>query len=360
MKRFAIIVILGFFFSCKNKQSDFSYSPINSNSPLLVSEIGQSLEIVEVQTIHPISGTPIIFKSDKYFYLFEQGIITSLHQIELTGTHRKSIDFGFDDKLNANAITQVLIDQNRVGIITHGHKISWFDEDLMEMGTEELPIKAKVHFRQGTQTIAHTNRIDDDVWDIVTYGPDGFKTYLPIDKNRYGFYNQTFSPFSEWRKQVLFSQAFNDTVYVWDQTDFSPLFHVDFGTNAVPKDRFSQIQSAMDMIGFFSEKKYSFLQGEVFGLDSDRILFQVNEKGKQRLGLMDFNSEELKIYPGLVDNSISGISLFAPQFTKDGVLYFGISGERILENYNRLPDSFKRRLSKNYAEAFYIYQLKLK
>lgn len=360
MNRFNLIVIVILFFSCEKSTVDFSFSPISSKSPILFSNLGQRLEIVEIESDYPISGTPLILKSERYFYLFEQGILTSLHQIDTNGEYRKRIDFGFDDKLNAEAITQVLIEQNQIGVITHGDRITWFDEDLKEVGTEELPNKAKVHFRQGTQTIAQTNGINDDDWEIMTYGSEGSKTFLPRDKNRYHFYNQTFSPFSEWEGKVLFSQAFNDTIYVWDKTGFKPLFHVDFGINAVTAERFSQIQGAMDMLSFFNEKKYSYMPGEVYGLDENRILFQVIEKGKQRLGLMDFQNEELTIYPGFVDNSVSGIPLFSPQFSRNGILYFGVSGERILENYDQLPNSFKHRLSDEYSESYFIYCLKLK
>ena len=360
MWRNLIFILLFIFFSCANKTDQFSFTPIQVDKSLLVSEIGKSLEIIEVKTKYPISGTPTIRKSDHYFYLFEEGIVFSLHQIEKSGAVRKSIDFGFDDKLNANAITQIITQNDSIGIITYGQQITWLNEELEETGTEKLPFKAKVHFRKDSNTIAYTNGIDDGEWDIVSYGFSSSKSYLPIDKNRYRIYNQTFSPFSNWNGKTLFSQAFNDTIYIWDQVDFKPLFQVDFGANAVTKDRFSQIQGAMDMLQLFNEKKYSYLLGEIYGLNGNRILFGLSQKGNQALGLLDFNSGELKIYRGLVDNSISEINLFAPQFIEDGILYFGVSGERIKENSDRLPDSFKHRLSKDYADSYFIYCLELK
>lgn len=360
MTRLISLLIIFVFLSCEKKEEEFSFLPTLKNKPLLVSEIGESLDIIEIQTKYPISGTPTILKSDRYFYLFEEGIVTSLHQVGLDGKVRKSIDFGNDDKLNALSITQIVTKQNHIGVITHGDQITWFDEELKELQTEKLPLKAKVHFRQGSQTISHTNGIDNDDWNIVTYGSNSRKAYLPIDKTRYGFYNQTYSPFSVWAEKVLFSQAFNDTVYVWDQLSFKPLFRVDFGSNKVTEDRFSKIQGPMDMLAFFNERKYSYLQGEVYGLDKNRILFQINEKGKQKLGMMDFKSNELTVYPGIVDNSISNIILYFPQFSLDGELYFGISGEEIQENYDRIPDSFKHRLSTDFAESYFIYRLKIK
>jgi hypothetical protein len=360
MFRNLIFILLFVFYSCTKKSEQFSFVPTLAEKPLLVSEVGKSLNIMEVKTKYPISGTPTILKSDRYFYLYEEGIVYSLHQVDKSGEVRKSVDFGFDDKLNANAITQIFTQNDSIGIITFGQKITWLDENLAEIGEQELPVKAKVHFRKGLSTIAHTNGIDDSDWDIITYGPEGVKSYLPLNKNQYNFYNQTFSSFSDWGGKTLFSQAFNDTIYVWDHPDFKPLFKVDFGGNAITQNRYSQIQDAMDMLELFNEKKYSYLQGEVYGLDEKRILFRISHKGKQALGLMDFNSDELKIYRGLVDNSISGLSLFAPQFTQDGMLYFGVSGEQILENYDRLADSFKNSLSEDYAESYFIFCLELK
>ena len=98
MWRNLIFILLFIFFSCANKTDQFSFTPIQVDKSLLVSEIGKSLEIIEVKTKYPISGTPTIRKSDHYFYLFEEGIVFSLHQIEKSGAVRKSIDFGFDDE----------------------------------------------------------------------------------------------------------------------------------------------------------------------------------------------------------------------------------------------------------------------
>jgi hypothetical protein len=105
---------------------------LQADKPLLVSEIGESLDIIEVQTKYPISGYPTILKSDRYYYLFEKGLITSLHQIGLDGKVRKSIDFGYDDKLNADGITQVILRDNGVGVVSMGKTVIWFDEDLVE------------------------------------------------------------------------------------------------------------------------------------------------------------------------------------------------------------------------------------
>ncbi len=360
MNRILISIVFVGIFSCQKSTQNFSFLPVESEKPLLVSELGESLDIIEIQTKYPISGIPTILKSTKFFYLFERGVVTSLHQVSLEGKALKSIDFGYDDKLNSDAITQVYLDGERIGVVSRGHLITWFDENLEETGTETLPVKAKFHFQLGNQTIAHTNGLNDDNWDIFIYDSIQRSSHLPISKERYNFFNESFSPFSDWNEKVVFSQAFNDTIYIWDKDQFQPLFRVNFNSQRVTEERYLQIQNSLDMLAFFNEKKYSFIQGEIYGLDGDRILFQVNEKGKQKLALMDFGNEELTLYPGLIDNSISGLNLYDPQFSNEGVLYFGVSGEQILENYDRIPDSFKNRLSEDYAESYFIYLLKIK
>lgn len=346
--------------ACSEKESTFSYEPIYSEKALLVSEIGESLEIIEVQTKYPIAGIPTILKSDRYYYLLEEGLVTTLHQVDFQGKLRKSMDFGNDDKLNADAISQVITKDDRVGVITYGKQITWFDEDLKEIGTEELPVKAKFHFQVDQHSIAHMNGGQDADWDIITYGPKGINYYMPIDKNRLGFYYQTFSPFAKWREKVLFSRAFNDTLYSYENGSFNPLFHVDFGANAVSNERYLQIQHPLEMLDFINERKYNYLQGEIYALDKDRVLFLLNNKGKRSVGLMDFKTNQLTVYPGIVDNSVSLMPLFHPQVAIEGDLYFGISGETMEENYDRFPDSFKHRLSPEYPESYFIYRLTLK
>ena len=361
MSRIILSLLLLTIFSCKESPKKFSFEPKIAGNPLLVSEIGQSLEIFEVQTRYPISGTPTILKSDKYFYLFEEGLITSLHQIDLNGKIRKSIDFGYDDKLNADGITQVILRENGVGIVTLGKTVIWFDENLEEQETEKLPFKANFHFPiNDEKIISFNNRINDqEDFDILIQQNGDLKKSLPIRKDEYNYVYKSYSPFSQWKDNVIFSQAFNDTIYIWDQLGFRPLFHVDFGSNAV-SDRLTQIKHPLDMLAFFNERKYHYLLGEIYGIDTNRILFQINEKGNRKIGLIDFQSNELTVYPGIVDNSISNMILYFPQLSMGGELYFGISGEQILENYDRIPDSFKQRLSKDYAESFFIYRLKMK
>lgn len=246
--------------------------------------------------------------------------------------------------------------------MSRGSSVIWFDENLEELETEKLPIKAHFHYPLDAENlISYNNRINDlENHDILITQNGKLKRALPIRNEEYNFVYKSYSPFSEWNGQVLFSQAFNDTIYTWDQEVFKPLFHVNFGSDGVAEELFLEIQHAMDMLAFFNERKYSYLQGEVYGLDPNRILFQINEKGKQKLGLMDLQENQLTIHPGIVDNSVSGMPLYYPQFSQDGVLYFAISGEQLLENYDRIPDSFKHRLSANFAESYFIYILKVK
>lgn len=361
MNRIILVPIFLLLFSCSQNPEEFSFSPKIVDKPLLVSEIGQQLDILEMKTKYPISGTPTLLKSDRFYYLFEEGLVTSLHQIDLDGNLRNSIDFGYDDKLSADGITQVLLKENRVGVVSRGKTVIWFDEDLEENDSEVLPFMANFHLRINDENIiSFNNRIDErEDYDILIQSNKEIKKALPIRKEEYNFVYKSYSPFSFWGKDVLFSQAFNDTIYSWGPEGFRPLFHVDFGTDAVA-DRLTGIHHALEMLTFFNEKKYAYLQGEVHGLDANRVLFQFNQKGKRKLGLMDFNKSELIGYSGILDNSISNMALYFPQFVKDGVLYFGLSGEQILENYDRLPDSFKHRLSEDYAESYFIYSLKLK
>jgi hypothetical protein len=354
-----IFLLLGLF-SCGRNESSFSYKPIKSEKPLLVSELGEKLEIIEVRTKYPISGTPKIFKSDKYFYLFEEGIVVSLHQVDFDGNLRKSIHFGFDDKLNGLAITQILIKEDRVGVVENGDKVTWFDENLEEVEVATLPAKAKFHFLDGNQTIAYTHGIDDGDWDILVYDSVVKIGAFPINRERYQFYNNPYSPIARWNEQVIFSKAFNDTVYIWKDQSFQPFLYVDFGSEKIDEERYLQIRGALDMQEFFKEGPHNYFKGEIWGLDSSRILFQVSSKARGQLAILDLADQTLIVYPGFIDNSVSMMNLRSPQFSQDGELFFGISGEEIEEHIGRAPDGFKMSLSADYAESYFIYRLKIK
>lgn len=347
-------------FSCQETNPSFSYKPVQSEKPLLVSELGEKLEIIEVHTKYPISGTPTILMSDRYFYLFEEGMVVSLHQVDFDGKVRKSIDFGFDDKLNGHAISQILIKEDRIGVITYGDLVAWFDENLEEVEEERLPAKAKFHFLDDKQTIAFTHGIDDGDWDILAYDSVVRVEALPRNRERYGFYNHSYSPFTRWNEQIVFSKVFNDTVYIWKDQGLQPFFHVDFGEGKVNEERYMQIRGALDMRDFFKEGGHSYLMGEIFGLDANRILFQISLKGKRELAILDLADQTLTSYPGFIDNSISLMNLRSPQFSQDGELFFGISGEEIQEHIGRIPSSFVSKLSPDYAESYFIYRLKIK
>ncbi len=121
-----------------------------------------------------------------------------------------------------------------------------------------------------------------------------------------------------------------------------------------------QIRGALDMRDFFKEGGHSYLMGEIFGLDANRILFQISLKGKRELAILDLADQTLTSYPGFIDNSISLMNLRSPQFSQDGELFFGISGEEIQEHIGRIPSSFVSKLSPDYAESYFIYRLKIK
>ncbi|MBN7810288.1 hypothetical protein J0A68_04925 [Algoriphagus sp. H41] len=348
-------------FSCQNPgDQTFSYQPVRSDKSLRVTDLGESLEVLEVQTRYPISGTPTILRSERHLYLFETDMVTTLYQLDLRGKVLRSLEFEEDGRLPAGYITQVMLRGDQIGIILSGDRVTWLSETLEEVGEEFLPVKAKFHFQGEVGNIAFTNRIADGDWEILTYDSVVRSRALPVDREAYGFYNLTYSQFSQWREGVLFSRAFNDTIYLWEGGEFRPLLHIDLGGRAFPREKLYGVTYPPDFAKVINSPEYSYLYGEVFGLDSQRIMIQLQDESRRKLAMMDFSSRELTIYPGIVDNSVSGVDLGIPQFSKDGILYFGLSGEQIQENIDRLPESFKHRLSDTYDESYFIFLLKVK
>ncbi len=359
-KLFAVLAFV-LFSSCKDPTEEtLSYVPERSDRPLLVSEFADRLDVLEVQTPYPISGVPVILRSDRYFYLFETEMVTTLYQLDLNGKVLRNLQFEEDGRLPAAYITQVILKGDRIGIILSGDRVTWLDEKLDEIGEEILPVKAKVHFLDDVGNIAFTNRIDDGDWEILTYDSVMRSSALPVDREAYSFYNHTYSQFSSWGEGVLFSRAFNDTIYLWEGEGFRPLVHIDLGARAFPREKLYGVTHPPDFGKIIRSPEYSYLIGEVFGLDGQRIMFQLMDESRRKLALMDFSSKQLTFYPGIIDNSVTGMNLVFPQFSEDGVLYFGISGEEIQENYGALPASFKHRLSETYDESYFIYLLKVK
>lgn len=364
MKKLFIIVLLGLFIACSTKPKDETLNPITPiivDSQLPISSISERMKILEIKSEIPIGGTPNIFIADSNFYLFDKDYTTSLYQIDKNGVILNSIQFGIDDRINSNSITNVIIKKNQIGVVQNGANITWFNENLKEIGNEKLLVKASFQFPYKNEYLAFTNWINDDIpWDFVSYSGTINHVAIPLDESEYKFSYETAAPFSLWNDQVVFTKYFSDTVYRYSKQQLKPLFIIDFGVGKIPSGEFQRIGNAMEMMRFFGEKKYTYLSGDIFSLTNDLIMVEFIEKGNRKVGIWSESSNTFTTYLSFHDDLSSNITLYTPSVVKDKQLAFGVSGESILENYNDLSPTFKSKLSDDYATSYFIFLADLK
>jgi len=365
MKKLSYIAFIYFIIACNqqnNEENLVAITPENLDSPLSISSISNRVEFLEVKSERPIAGTPNILIGETFYYLFDQDYTTSIYQIDKEkGIILNTIKFGTDDIINSNSITSVVIKDNQIGIIQNGLNVTWFDENLHEVGNEKLLVKAKYQFPYNNDYLAFTNSINDLIpWDFIAYD-DKIKTKaLPINEDTYKFVYQSSSPFSKWKDNVVFAKYFNDTVYSYNGQKLNPLFVIDFGIGKVPDDEFSKIKNAMDMMRFFGEKKYTYLSGDIFSISDDLIMTEYIDKGNRKIGIWSESRNTFNSYLSLYDDLLSNIILYTPSVVKEKELAFGVTGESILENYNDLSPTFKSKLSEDYATSYFIFLAYLK
>ena len=161
---------------------------------------------------------PDVILSEKYIYLFDQDYSQSLYQVDYDGNVLNSIRFGNDDKLNINGINNIVVKNDKVGVVSMGSKIICFDENLKDKKTEIMATKAHYHLPLQNGYVSFVNRINDDIdFDFVASDENGIiHKAIPVDRNEYAYVYKPYSPFSAYKDQLLFSKSFNDTIYSYE------------------------------------------------------------------------------------------------------------------------------------------------
>ncbi|AFL84364.1 hypothetical protein Belba_1764 [Belliella baltica DSM 15883] len=300
---------------------------------------------------------PDVILSEKYIYLFDQDYSQSLYQVDYDGNVLNSIRFGNDDKLNINGINNLVVKNNKVGVVSRGSKIIWFDENLKDEKTEIMATKAHYHLPFQNGYVSFVNRINEEIdFDFVASDESGIiHTAIPIDRNEYGYVYKPYSPLAKYKDQILFTKSFNDTIFVYNEKEgLMPFTKVDFGSSTVPDDQFLKIQDAFDMMNFFNAKKHSYLSGEVYPIDDQKALIGITIKGSGKLGLWDIDKGSLVTYPSLKDDFKSNMELFQISTVSFGKTVFGVSGEYVK---NSASESFKNSLEEGYEYSFFLLVL---
>lgn len=343
-------------FSCTSEKIEnlIEIIPKNADISINLSELGQKLNITEIKTDIPIGGIPEVLLSEKYIYLFDQDFTQTLYQVNFNGIVLNSIQFGNDDKLNINGINNLVVKNNKVGVVSMGAKITWFDENLKEEKSEVMAVKANYHFPFQNGYVSFVNRINDEIeFDFISSDESGIKhTAIPVNVNEYKFVYKAYSPFAKWKDQVIFTKSFNDTVFVFNEKKgLMPLIKVDFGNNTVPNDQLLKIQNAFDMMNFLNSKSFSYLSGETYNIDDNRFIVGVATRGENKFGLLKVKENSLITYPSIKDNFKTGMELYHISATNSGKIVFGVNGEYV---NSRASESFKNSLNEGYENSFFL------
>jgi len=362
MKTFYHFFLLLPFLSCSTTEVDelLVLYPESHNAPIELSELGEKLTILEVKSHKPIGGIPEILLSESYIYLFDQDYTHSLYQIDLDGNILNQLEFGYDGKINIDGITNIITKDDQIGVISRGSEIIWFGQDLEELNRELLPHTANYHLAYGAGYVSFNNSINESLaFDFISFSDKGIKsTGLPLKDKEYKFVYKAQSPFTNWNNSLLFTKAFNDTIYRYDERNgFNAFAVLDFGKKKIPEDHFLKVQNAFDMMEFFNQKRYHYLSGDIFSINRQKVMTSMNLNGKTSLGFWNTRTNSFNTYPYIKDNIKTGMNIFHINTSAAGKLLIGISGEDI---QHRAAKHFKASLNEGYDTSYFILMLETK
>lgn len=358
MKKILFFFILGIVSCSTQKVEEIqTLTTQQADIPLLLSDIGNKLNILQIETEYPIGPTPEIALSEKYIYLFDQDYTQALYQIDYSGTVIRSIQFGMDEKLNINGINNLVVKNNKPGLVYMGTKIIWFDEYFNEEKTETMSGAANYHYPYHEGYVAFNNRINEDVgFDFFASSKSGLiDQALPINPDEYKFVYKSNAPFANWKKSLLFTRSFDNKIYIYEtKNGLKPFAQVDFGNNAIPTDQLMKIKNTFDMMSFLNKNSFSYLSGEIYALNDKTIILGNTTKGKTSFGVWKYGEKKITTYPRIKDNFKSEMDLFHISSSAHGKTVFGINGEYVK---SKASENFKKNYKEGFENSFFILVL---
>jgi hypothetical protein len=360
---FYLLPIVFLLSACSDSPPEFTnIKPEFSDTSLKVIEIAETLEVIEVKTDNPIGPGPTLLASDEYIYLFDGEYSQRLLQIDFEGNLINSTQFYEDEKLNITSITNMFLKDGMIGIISDGRDINWFDENLKYIGSEDLPVQGQNHFPFMDGFATFNCRINElEPWDFFYSEKEILTKDIPISPLEHRFSYSPISPFSNWNQGLLFSLMFNDTLYFLNKRkELNRLVSLDFGAKSPPDGFLKNIKNPMELYSFFKESKYTYLGGSIFGLNQNNVLLEVNDQRERKLAIWNIEKNMVTIYPSIIDTSITGLNFHNPSHGQKDKLFFGYTGEYILDRAETLLPKFKNQLSKDYQSSYFIFVLGLK
>ena len=357
---FSILVLLT---SCSDSKIEFEeIKPNFVAEPIKVIDLADDFYAIEIKSEVPIGQMPTILADDNHIYLFDREASQSLFKIDYNGSILASVRFEEDDMLNIHGITSLILVEGRVGVITLGEKVNWFDENLELTGSEKLPARGNFQLPFKNGFVSHNSSINEaEPWDFF-YSEDTIQIRdIPYTPSQHRFTYQATAPFTNWRNSLLFSVMLNDTIYSFDGlSKLQRVLSVDFGSKKIPKNFLETISHPLELLTFFNEGKYTYLEGNIFTLSDSNILLEINDQKKRKLGMWDMEANSIDVYPAILDTSVSGLAFFNPAWGENGTLVFGYSGDYVANKKNSLLPSFKSSLSSDYESSYFIFVMNLK
>lgn len=92
------------------------------------------------------------------------------------------------------------------------------------------------------------------------------ESYLPISTTtNYFSFHESFKPFHKTGNSLMFSQALNDTVYIYESDEFKPFLALDFSTKALRQDK-RLISSIQEFSSSPKSKTKEYLMGSILDI----------------------------------------------------------------------------------------------
>jgi hypothetical protein len=364
------IFILFFLFShCspKSEKQQFQSSSliliedIGERKEMLFSEIGKNIDIIQLDNDCLMGQINKLVYSDNRFYALDIDQCGCLCSFDATGKLIKKLDLKVDTKFQFDGITEMFMVEGNLVVHDVSRKTNFhLNENLEVLKTEKLPFQANAIFPFNSSWLVFLNYIQPEYkHDVLVYSPDKEEitnNFLPIRQDDYVYIYEDRSTFSlNTDGKVYFSRAFNDTIYSIDQdSNFSPLYYLDFGSSKTPPDYLSKIGDAMDLMRDFREAKYTFLYGNIHFTRKGDILAQVQKGNTGQNIFIDTKKNEAFLFDNFKDDYITGLPFHSPIFSNEKHFIFEVSSE-IFANSASLSEDIIMRFNPSPENNFLLF-----
>lgn len=347
-KSTTLIATLFLVFSCSEKQVSTKNSlrtipEIVEKKNILISDLGESLEIVKLQNEWLLGQLDQLLFDDENIYILDRDYSASICKYDFKGNLQGRLLIEQDQKFDLNGISDMFFYSGHIVVndAAKGNQIA-LNKKLEIVDYALGNAKANIIYPFSGKWLLFNNYLDRAVgYDLLVYdrkSKEVEKKYIPFNKKDYGYSYKAQNTFKRLDEKIYFSKAFNDTIYeINEKFDVSPYLAIDFRGKKVPEGYLSSGVNTMDIYHDMKNGVYSFLEGNVHFGKENSLLVKYLKEGKVQNLFVPENEHKAYSAARFVDDLISGIEFIEVKQSNEDYLVFAISAENLLSQGNVYP-----------------------